>query len=502
MIKNNSSITASQLKTLAVRGAGINIFAQFLGIACQTVGVILLARLLKPKDFGLVTMVTAFSLWFSNFGVNGFTEFIIQKQVLNREDINSIFWLYLILAVFLAIIFTLFGFLLVIFYAEPALIGITVAMSTGIILNALFTCHFALLKRDMKFTSIAIAELTAVILSVVFAIAVAEGGMGYWAIVTRQITIPVVTVIAAWILCPWRPNRPQYLSRAIPGLKYAVRVYGNFSLGFLTKNIDKVLIGKYQGPDLLGNYDRAYHLSSMPGVQLLSPLNSIALATLSYLRHDKINYSAFYISATSIIAYLGALVALVMTLSAQDLVPLLLGSHWTEAGRVVMAFGPGIAAELVYGTCSWLHLSLGTPDRWLRWNLFATTLTIGIFVLTVPFGLVAMATAYSVRTFILVVPALWYAGRPIQLSLGVLLRSIMAYFVSAFVVGALWLFLATYWFPLNRLIMGLSPLNRIVITACSTSLIYLILVIILQRSFRSIREIRSLISLFLSRRKT
>ena len=459
----------------------------------------MLARLLRPKDFGLVAMVTAFSLWPMNFGVNGFTEFIIQKPQISKEELNSIFWLNLFLATLLAFGFMFFGFLLVDFYSEPALSGIATAMATGIIFQAFSMSHLALLKREMKFTSIAILELVAVILSIIFAIAVAVWGMAYWAVVTRQLMIPIV-MIGAWILCPWRPNRPQHLSGALPGLKYAVRVYCNVSLGYLMRSVDRVLIGKFHGSEPLGNYDRAYHLFAVPFNQLLFPLNSVALATLSRLKHDKERLSAYYTKAVSIIAFPGTLAALVLTLSAQDLVLLLLGPKWTEAGRIVMAFGPGIAAWFVYGTHPWLHLSLGTPNRWLRWNLFSSALTVIAFILAAPSGAVAMAIAYSGIAYVLIVPGVWYAGRPIQLSLGVVISSVWAYFASAISVCIFWLYLSEYWLPLNRLLMGLSPLYRIVTTVCITSFLYIALVSILQRSLRSIREILSLIPLLLSRK--
>lgn len=501
MNENYSELTVAGLKAKAVKGAGINIAAQFLGFVCHTVGVVILARLLAPKDFGLVAMVTAFSLWFMNFGVNGFTEFIIQKEKINKNDINSIFWLHLIIATVLAFGFIIFGLFLTKFYAEDSLWGISAAMSSSFILYALSTTPMALLKREMKFQVIAITELIAVILSIIFAIIVALSGMTYWAVVTRQLTIPLVILVSAWILCPWRPGSPRYLSSGLPGLKYALHVYGNFSLGYLMRNLDKVLLGKYHGPDLLGNYDRATHLSALPADQLLTPLHGVALATLSRLKDDRERFFAYYTKAVSMVAFPGVIAALVLTLSANDLILLLLGAKWTEAGMVVMALGPGIAAMLVYGTHSWLHLSLGTPDRWLRWNIFASLVTITAFIIAAPFGAVAMAIAYSAKTYALVIPGLWYAGRPIQLNLRLVIQLIWAYFVSAIIVCISWLYLSVHWLPLSSLLSGLSSLNRLVITSLIASFLYIGLVIILERSLRSIRDILSIISIIFSRKR-
>lgn len=500
MVLRSQYLTADDIKVRAVKGAGINVVAQFAGFIGHTVGVIVLARLLKPTDFGLVAMVTAFSLWLMNFGANGFTEFIIQQENISKEEVNSIFWLHIFIASLLTLGFTFFGIVLVVFYSEPALWGIVAAMSTSFILMAFSTSHLALLKREMKFSSIAFLELAAVILSVVFAIAAAVGGMTYWAVVTRQLSIPVVLVIGSWILCPWRPGYPVNLSCALPAFKYAVQVYCNFSLVYLMRNVDKVLLGKFHGSELLGHYDRAYHLSSLPANQLLIPLHNVALATLSRLINDKARFIAYFTKAVAMVALLGNLAAIILTLSAEDLILLLLGPAWNDAGRVVMAFGPGIAAMLVYGTHSWLHLSLGTPNRWLRWNILSSIFTIIAFAIAAPYGATAMAAAYSTTACILVAPALWYAGRPIGLSVAVVVDSLWTFFASAILVGTLWLSLSTYWFPFKLLLENISLLTRVLMTCFIVAFLYLSIVILLQRSFRSIREITSFIGVFLSRK--
>jgi len=489
----------SGLKTKAIKGATVNIVAQFVGIAVQTIGVVILARLLKPRDFGLVAMVTAFSLWLSNFGVNGFTEYIIQKQEVRKEEINSIFWLHLLVATILSVVFVFFGFLLVGFYSEPALSGIAAAMTASFIFQALSTSPIALLKREMRFTGIAIAELISVVLSVLLAVAAAFLGSGYWAVVTRQLTAPAVMMLGAWFLCRWRPGGPLRLAGALPALKYAVQVYLNFTLGFLMRGADKVLLGKFHGSVLLGNYDRAYHIFSMPAAQIVTPLHSVALATLSRLKHDREKFSSYFSRAVTLVAFPGTLVALGLTVSARDLVQLLLGPNWVEAGRVVMAFGPGVVADLLFATHSWLHLSLGTPNRWLRWNLIASIVTLTAFLIAAPFGAVAMATAYSIKGYILILPGIWYAGRPIQLRLRQVIGCLRTYFLSAAVVGVSWLSLSGHWLPLKTLVTGLSPLSRILLASCVTTVLYVAIVVLLERGFRSIRDILSLIPHILSR---
>jgi hypothetical protein len=111
-----------------------------------------------------------------------------------------------------------------------------------------------------------------------------------------------------------------------------------------------------------------------------------------------------------------------------------------------------------------------------------------------------MAIAYSAKTYALIIPGLWYAGRPIQFDLRLVIQLIWAYFVSAIVVFISWEYLTAHWLPLGGYLSGLSPLNRIVITSFIASFLYIGLVIILEQSLRSIRDILSIITLIFSRR--
>ena len=159
-------MTANELKSKAIHGASVNLIAQFVSFIFNTGSVIILSRLLSPNDFGLVAIVTAFSMWLMNFGENGFAEYIIQKDKINSNEISSIFWIHLAISIVLVLGFSLFSIFLVQFYSEPSLFKISVVMSLSFIIMALHTSQIAILKREMRFKAIAIIRLVAAILSI------------------------------------------------------------------------------------------------------------------------------------------------------------------------------------------------------------------------------------------------------------------------------------------------------------------------------------------------
>ena len=487
------------LKTKAVKGAGASIVAQLISFLAHTAGIVILARLLQPQDFGLVTMVTAFSLLIMNFGANGFPEYIIQKKSVSNAEINSIFWAQGFISIILMLGFMAAAPLLASFYNEPLIVPIAMVMSTSITLQALSTCHLALLKRDMEFGKVAITQVCVEVASVVLAVMMAVGGCGYWSIVGRQLSIPGGMIIGAWLFCSWRPGIPGQLKSAGESLKYTMSVYGNFTLGYFGRNLDKILLGRFHGTQVLGNYDRAYHLSSMPANQLVTPLHSVALSALTRLRDDSERFARYYTKAISTITFVGMLAGLVLTISGNDLIFILLGPGWDQAGLVVMAFGPGVGAMLTYSTYSWIHLALGKPDRWLRWSIISVVLNILLFAITAPYGPVYVAAAYSISFYILLVPALWYAGVPIGLKMTPIWGSIWPYFISAVCVWSLWLICSDYYVGTSSLLHALNTIQRLCIVLPATGLLYVAMVIALSRSFAPVQEILALIKTILRR---
>jgi len=499
MIQIENKFTTN-IKTNAIKGAGANIIAQIVTQIAHIIGVIILARLLKPRDFGLVTMVSAFSLLFMNFGINGFTEYIIQKNEIRQEELNNIFWLHGIISLLLLIILISASPIIALFYREPLLVPITAALSFGIIIQMLSTNHLALLKRNLEFNKIAINQIFAGVFSVIFAVLLAFNGCGYWAVVARQLTVPIIMTIGAWLVCPWRPSFSIRFNNILPILKYATKIYGNFTLGYFTRNLDKILIGYFQGSSSLGIYDRAYHLSSMPAEQLVTPLHSVALSTLSRLRDDSKIFCLYYCKSISSLTFIGGLIGLIFTVSGKDIIILLLGSGWEKSGLVVMAFGPGIAAHFIYSTNSWIHLSLGQPGRWLRWNLFSFAVISTFITVSSMFSPVMVAVAYSTSYYVLMVPSIWYAGRPIRIKIIPIIKELWPYYGSLAITCVLWIVFLNVFSGVSDIIEELNTISRLCIMIPATTLNYMFFVIIFSKSFRPFVELRTIVRTFISKK--
>jgi PST family polysaccharide transporter len=481
------------LKRLAVRGAGMTVLSSALSLAIQIAATVVLARLLTPKDFGLVAMVTTFSLLLSNFGVNGITEAIVQQEKLDIDLASNLFWMSIGGGMLLSFGFAAAGSLLATFYAQPSLTAITHVVALSIALTSVSVVHLALVKRTMKFTALAKNDVAAKAISVSVSIALGCSGWGYWALVAGACALPLSTGIGAFILCRWIPGLPRRAVATGAMTKLAMYTYGRFSVNYFARNADNLLVGWRFGAPALGFYKKAYDLFSLSASQLVSSISVVAVAALSRARHDSAQFRRYLLGAMAVMSFVGMWIAGDMTLIGTDLIRVLLGPGWEEAGRIFIWFAPGIGAMMLYGTHGWIHLALGRADRWLWWGLVEWTVTILLFIAAIHWGPCGIAAAWCSSFWILAIPAMWFAGAPIGLEVGTVIAAVWRYVLSSIGAGV-----ATF-LAVRNFAGALSPqavstgLLRIALVSIIYSALYVGVVVALHRGTMPLKRLGSLL---------
>ena len=286
-------------------------------------------------------------------------------------------------------------------------------------------------------------------------------------------------------------------------IRFAAKVYGQFSLGYATQNIDNLLVGWRFNARALGFYKKAYDLFTISGSQLTAPLSNVALATLSRLNQDPPRFRRYLASSLGMVAFAGMAMGANLTLVGRDVVRLVLGPQWSESGRIFELFGPGIGVMLLCSTVGWIHLSIGRPGRWLRWSLVSLVLTVCLFLAALPWGPAGVAAAWSIAYWILLIPAFWYAGRPIGFGVSSLIAAVWRYTAAAFVAG-----LATAAIIRGTTFWGMpaetsAALVAIIVISTLFVVLYLSTVILLYWGFAPLRQLAGLLrELAPSRRDT
>ena len=425
----------NKLRLVAVRGAGVTVFSSILGLAVQIVATVVLARILTPGDFGVVAMVTTFSLLLMNFGLNGFTEAVIQREVIDHALVSNLFWINLGIGSFLTLGFAAAGSILAWFYGDPRVARVAAGMSLTIIVTSASVQHLALLKRAMRFSVVSATDLAARATSVAVSIILGWAGWGYWALVAGAVAQPIATCIGAWSACRWIPGLPRRANGTASMVRFALNIYGRFSVNYFARNMDNLLVGWRFEAQALGFYKKAYDLFALSASLLVSSTTSVAVSALSRLNRDSEQFKRCLLSALALVAFLGMGLSAELTLVGKDLIRLLLGAGWEPAGRIFTFFGPGIGVMLLYGTTGWIHLSIGRPDRWFRWGLVEFLVTGLLFLLGLRWGPAGVAMAWTASFWILLLPGLWYATKPIHLGLAPVIGTVWKYLLAALLAG-------------------------------------------------------------------
>lgn len=490
---DGASQGGTTLRQLAVRGAGMTVLSSASMLTIQMAATVVLARILTPKDFGIVAMVTTFSLLFSNFGINGITEAVVQEDKLDHAQASNLFWMTLCGGVALTVGFVAAGSLLARFYSEPLVASVTRGVALAILLTSISVVHLALLKRAMRFSALAANDIVAKAASVAVSIALGLEGWGYWALVAGLCVLPLSTSIGAFVLCRWTPGPPRRAHATAAMTKFAMFTYGRFSMNYFARNADNLLVGWRFGAPALGFYKKAYDLFSLAASQLVSSISIVAVAALSRARSNSAQFRRYLLGAMTVTTFLGMWIAGDLTLVGKDLILVLLGPQWGEAGRIFVWFAPGIGAMMLYGTHGWIHLSIGRADRWLRWGIIEWIVTILLFFAALPWGPRGIAAAWCVSFWVLTLPAMSFAGAPIGLNAWAVAEVAWRYVVAALVAGIASADAARSLAGAISVVGITAAILRIVLVSVTYTALYLGVVILLHRGTAPVRRMVGLI---------
>jgi PST family polysaccharide transporter len=488
------------LRSLAVRGAGMNIFSGVMSLAIQVAATVVLGRILAPRDFGLVAMVMTFSMLLANAPNNGFIDAILQRKEMTEWLASNLFWIALGITLGLTGVFAAAGPLLARFYHEQAVTRLSVALSVQILLTCAPTVHAALLRRAMRFQSLAMNDIVARAAGVITSIIFGAAGWGYWSLVIGQCSLALSTAIGVWILCPWIPKRPN-AAEVRDTLHFAGHIGVRYSTNYFVRNFDNLLVGWRFGANPLGFYKKAYDLFALSMTQLVSANANVAVSALSRVREDRAQWTRYVLGAMGMLAFIGMGLAGDFTLVGKDIIRVLLGPNWGTAGWIFTFFAPAIGIMMVYGVHGWIHVSLGHADRWLKWGVVEWVVTCALFVAGLPWGPQGVAVAWSVSFWVLTLPSIWYAGRPIGFGAMAVVRAIWRYTVASLAAGAASYVLLTHIGWLQGLDGTGGAALRIACVTALFAVLYLVAVIILHRGPAPLRTMITLMGELRGRRR-
>jgi O-antigen/teichoic acid export membrane protein len=404
---------------------------QQLGGQAVTVGLFLvLAMLLPPKDFGLLGMASVWVSVLAAFAESGLGTALVQRQTVRPEHLSTTFAINLGVGALLTVVALALAYPAAWFYRTPGVAGVMAALSVGFVIRAFGLTQAALAQRELNFRALAVRDLVANAIGGVVGIGLALDGRGVWSLVAATLTTAAVGTALLWRMQRWRPSW-RAVSRAAAAELWP---YGSRILGFnlfkaFAQNTDRLTIGFFLGPHAVGLYTFAARLVIVPASTLAGAFGTYVFPRVARLQEDREAVRNLYRRAAAAVSTLLAPALVAVAALAPAVVPRI-GEDWRGAIPVVQVLTIAALMQAVFPLAGQVMKGLDRPGWLLSWSIGFTVLTIVALGGGAPWGVVGMASGFSLAHLIglPVVVNLTHRliGTGLADTLGTLLRPLLA----------------------------------------------------------------------------
>ncbi|MDA0974418.1 MAG: lipopolysaccharide biosynthesis protein [Phycisphaerales bacterium] len=392
----------------SVRGGAVVLVGQGGNMAIGLLSAAVLARILDPTDFGIIAMASAFIVLLGEFADAGLSQATIQRHEINASQVSTLFWVNVAVGAVATLIGVGLAWPIALFYGDPRLVMVTIALSAGFLLSGVAAQPLALVRRRMRFATEASVQLGSLGVGLAAGIVAAFEGLGYWALVIQTLTTSLVQTLGIWIASGWIPGRPVRGSGVREMLRFGGFLSGTNIVAAFIRMSDRVLVGRFVGPDAAGLYDNAKRLVVVPVTQLNKPLTMVSRSVLARLQHDAERFRAYYRQGIETIASASLPVTMWFLISAEETVLTVLGPQWTASVPIFQALAPAAMLASLGVVTSWIYVPLGRTDRLFRWQCLQAVVTVAALAIGLRWGAIGVAVAFSTSLFLLRVPAIAY----------------------------------------------------------------------------------------------
>jgi PST family polysaccharide transporter len=334
-----------------------------------------LARLLSPQVFGLVAIAGIYIAFMQVFVYQGFGAAVIQRRELEREHLDSAFWIAVATASFLCLLTFLLGHQIARFFHEPRVAPVIELLSLSFFIYALGSVHGALLSRELDFRPLAVRSLIATGGGGAVGLSMAYYGWGVWSLVGQQLVHSTLGCICLWWAFPWRPSF-RISKRHLRDLYgFSLSITGNDILWCFSQRSDQTLVGYGFGSVGLGPYSLASRVVTLLFDGIMVPIQSVAFPAFSKLQSAPSSLERVVHKFCELTAFVSLPVYAGIIVVAPELVPCLFGAKWIPAVPILQVLAVYGSVRVSLAFVHPLMLSIGRPGLYLLMDIILAILT-------------------------------------------------------------------------------------------------------------------------------
>ena len=442
----------SELRSKTIHGVLWGAVERFSVQGITFVVMIIMARILTPKDYGLIGMLSIFMAVAQSLIDSGFSQALIRKQNRTEIDNSTVFYFNIVVSCLLYLIFFFSAPWVAQFYHEPLLCPVMRVLCISILINSLAVVQRAIYTIRIDFKSQAKASFTAALVSGIVGIWMAYIGYGVWALVYQQLLNFGVNALMLWLMSSWRPLWTYSWKSFQDLFGFGSKLLLSGLLDCTYMNIYPIVIGKIFSAVDLGHYTRAHQFAQFPSSNVTGIIQRVTYPVLCKLQDDDERLSTNYRKLLRLSAYIIFPLMVGLSTVSRPFILLIIGEKWEFCSMLLSI----ICFSMMWYPVHAINLNLlqvkGRSDLFLRLEIIKKVIGISILCISIPLGLVAMCYGSIVGSLTALIINTYYTGKLIHVGFLTQMRDLLpclslcaAMFVGIHVVIA---FLSDLWLQL------------------------------------------------------
>lgn len=441
----------SSLKSMTIHGI---LWSAVESIAAKGIAFvigIILARILSPKEFGLIGMITVFIAVSESFINSGFSQALIRKKNCSQTDYSTVFYFNLASGVLFFLILFYSAPLISDFFKEPQLTALVKVLALILIIDSLTIIQRTILTRRIDFKLQTKISVISTIASGIVGIGLAYSGYGVWSLVFQTITKQGFNSLLLWIWNSWRPKLVFSIQSFRELFAFGSRLLVSGLIDTLYRNIYYLVIGKYFSARELGYYTRAQQFNDLPSANLNSIMSRVTYPVLAQMQDDPVKLKSGYKKMIKSIMLISMLLMAGLAVVSESLVITLIGEKW-RASIVYLQLLTFVG--MLYPLHA-LNLNMlkvqGRSDLFLKLEIIKKLIAIPTIIIGIFFGIKVMILGMWVNTLIAYYLNSYWSGKMINYPMREQVNDILPGFGIALAMGAV-VMLAGWLIPVSFLV--------------------------------------------------
>lgn len=421
----------NSLKQKTISGVLWSSVEQFTSSGMQFIVGIVLARLLSPKEFGLIGMTTIFFAVSESFIKSGFNEALIRKKNCTQTDYSTVFFFNLIVGFLFYLILIISAPAIAKFFKEPELKAIIRILAFVLIIDSFRIIQHTILSKRVDFKLLTRISLFASGVSGIIGIIMAFKGFGVWSLVVTALTKQTLNSILLWLWNKWRPSW-EFSKESFKELfGFGSKLLISGLIDTIYKNIYYLIIGKYFSAKDLGFYTRANNFSNFPSNIITNIMSRVSYPVLAQMQDDPVLLKAGYRKLIRSIMLITFVFMFGLAAVAEPMIITLIGEKWRPSIVYLQLL---CFASMLYPLHA-LNLNMlkvqGRSDLFLKLEIIKKILAIPVIFIGIFFGIKIMIVGVIFNSLIAYYLNSYWSGKYIGYSMKNQIKDILpSFFLS------------------------------------------------------------------------